>query len=1044
MKKTLKYILVIGALLVAHPHDFFAQNFVHPGGLVTLKDIDRIKYLKDLEGDPVITEAFNKLKANGHALYTNTPNPTTTVNRGSTADNYSVAYHQAAAAFQNALMWRITGDNRHADCAVNILNAWAKTCKGFEGNSNASLASGLYGYEFAQAGELLRGYSGWKAADFKAYQTWMRDIWAPRALYFLYLRHGNTVENGKAIHYWSNWGLCNALCVISVGLLCDDVALYNEGMSHYKTDKAGNYTDVYSNPIVGMGNAEFLGNLVVWLQPDARGPYGFIGQMQESGRDQGHATMAAGLAIDICQTAWNQGEDLYGYMNNRIAAGIEYIALLNSLQPKTPPTDTVRYVQEIRDSVPFLPYQSETWVMTENGIGSMGSTRPCWDRVLGHYEGEMGVKMTYSRKMALKAGIDGGGGDYGPNSGGFDHLGFTTLTNYRPSSWYPVAGHFPVTMGTSITYKGKTYKTSNMSGIAKDSIITLSPSLPDGTAADGTWRWQSGETTRELTFPANKSGLNRVTYTSANGTKSTQAFSFAVSGDCMPDKITPQITMGVTNYTDTVITVLPFQAFSLSISTPYFNVGTAKWNTGATGFSAAISYGVSKDSTFWVDHINMGGYKKRINFHVKVLYITPSISVNGGAPVSTSNVTVLPGQSVELKSETTLGFDGGTFRWSTGHASKSLMVLNVQKAKHIKVYYTLVKNNVTHIDSLDFNISVEQKNYQLANGNYYIQNATDGTYLTNTNANANATDKIKPTFNVINSGDTQSQMWTITKETAANAGGRFKIVSKKDGNYVNENCAFGTNPYYSDWNTYTFHCLDGENLYAIQNGGKSGTQFWVINGNEVTGKGSATQNGYPFRITSVLPQPEDTTRIPGVGVISYIAPAYAISGGTTQRGDTISILQGKNLILKPVKVAGISGGTWVWDDNSTGSTLTLNDVQNSGSVSVTFTCPEGDTVYVFKLTYVIKVTPFTGIDNVSSASAMVYPNPVDDHLILKVSENINSNSTFGLYTIDGRKVRSIICQPGENKIIATDLPSGLYIGVFNEGGDCQTFKVLKK
>lgn len=44
----------------------------------------------------------------------------------------------------------------------------------------------------------------------------------------------------------------------------------------------------------------------------------------------------------------------------------------------------------------------------------------------------------------------------------------------------------------------------------------------------------------------------------------------------------------------------------------------------------------------------------------------------------------------------------------------------------------------------------------------------------------------------------------------------IKIVSKKDGNYVNEKGNFGTNAYYYSWNTYTFHCLEGENLFAIQ------------------------------------------------------------------------------------------------------------------------------------------------------------------------------------------------------------------------------------
>ncbi|HLP04586.1 MAG TPA: alginate lyase family protein [Paludibacter sp.] len=1039
MKKINFFLFLLAALFLVQPQGVNSQGFRHPGGLVSQSDIDRIIYLLNTEKDPTIVAAFDKLKANGHSQYTNTPTPTSSVIRGGTSDNYSVAYHQAAAAFQNAFMWRITSDNRYADCAVRILNAWAVTCKEIEGNSNASLAAGIYGYEFAQAGELLRGYSGWKADDFKVFQNWMRNMWAVRSLYFLDLRHGQTTANNNAIHYWSNWGLCNVMCVMSVGLLCDDVALYNEGLSHYKTDLAGNYTEVYSNPIHGIGYAEFLGNLVVWLQPDSRGPYGFIGQMQESGRDQGHATMALGLAVDICQTAWNQGEDLYGHMNNRLAAGIEYIALHNSLQPKTDPADSLAYMQELRDSVPFLPYEREGWIMTENGAG-MGATRPYWDRVVAHYEGEMGVPMAYSRKMVLRAGIDGGGGDYGPNSGGFDHLGFSTLTNYRPKSLYPAAGHFPVNLDASIRYNGLTVKGNALSGVRKDSMFTLIPTLPEGMAEDGTWKWSTGATTRELTVQADKSTIYRVTYTSPNGTKSRNTFDIAVWGDCSPEKIYYGVTVLDTVYNDTVVNVLPFQKFTLSINTRYNERGTAVWNTGAAGFSLPVTYGIRKDSTFWVDHYNRGGYKTRIVFHVKMKVITPSISVAGAVADPTSNVVVAAGKDVELIPVTTLGFDTGTFRWSTGHTSKNLFVLNIQRGCSFTVRYTLVKNGVTYLDSIRYKISVVNHNFQLPNGDYFIRKAADSTYLTNTNLTS--TTKIAPTFGT--TGDAVSRTWTITKETNSLASGRFKIVSKKDGNYLSENCTFGTNAYYPEWNTYTLHVLDGENLYAIQNGGKAGTLYWTINANTVTGKGSATQNGYPFLIMPVVPQPVNPVQVPGEGVASYIAPSYSITGVPAQRGDTVIVTQGKNLTLAPVKVFGLTGGTWRWGDNSTGSTLSLNNVQTGGNYPVTFTYPEGDSTYVFTFTYVVKVVPATGINNVVSSLATVYPNPVSDHLVVKVSENTASNSTFGLYTIDGLKLKSLECISGENKMNISNVPHGLYIGILNQDGNSQMFKIMKK
>src|SRR5690554_3834823 len=235
----------------------------------------------------------------------------------------------AAAAYQNALRWIISGEQAHADRAVFILNAWAETCTGIHGNTNMSLASGIYGYQFANAAELMRDYDGWDPAAFKKFQEFMMRVFYPTALDFLTRRH-DTWERGFPGHYWANWGLCNALTVMSIGVLCDDVFVYNQGVSYYKYDLVGSFNENRTSPVENDGLNEFLGNLVPVLYEDERGPFGYLGQCQESGRDQGHSTMAVGLAVDIAQTGWNQGDDLFAHMDNRLAAGLEYVAAYNS------------------------------------------------------------------------------------------------------------------------------------------------------------------------------------------------------------------------------------------------------------------------------------------------------------------------------------------------------------------------------------------------------------------------------------------------------------------------------------------------------------------------------------------------------------------------------------------------------------------------------------------------------------------------------------------------------------------------------------------
>ena len=53
------------------------------------------------------------------------------------------------------------------------------------------------------------------------------------------------------------------------------------------------------------------------------------GQIQESGRDQAHCMLGIGCLAEIAEVAWNQGDDLYGALDNRIMKGCEYLSKSN-------------------------------------------------------------------------------------------------------------------------------------------------------------------------------------------------------------------------------------------------------------------------------------------------------------------------------------------------------------------------------------------------------------------------------------------------------------------------------------------------------------------------------------------------------------------------------------------------------------------------------------------------------------------------------------------------------------------------------------------
>jgi len=189
-----------------------SKTFVHPGMLHAQADFDRIKAKVDAGTQPWM-DGWNMLIKNSHAQLSYNPNPVVKLIRGGNsaeepeADNYSRAFNDVAAAYQCAIRWKITGNAAYADKAVQILNAWASTCKLISGDSNKDLAAGIYGYQFANAAEIMRSYAGWSANDFAAFQKWMLDVFYPISSDFIVRHNGTCISQlgfGKSCQHHGN------------------------------------------------------------------------------------------------------------------------------------------------------------------------------------------------------------------------------------------------------------------------------------------------------------------------------------------------------------------------------------------------------------------------------------------------------------------------------------------------------------------------------------------------------------------------------------------------------------------------------------------------------------------------------------------------------------------------------------------------------------------------------------------------------------------------------------------------------------------------
>ena len=389
--------LLCAAMVISQPA--FAQNFTHPGCLSTTNDFARMAAKVQAGAHPWI-DSWNTLTNNSHAQTSYTPSPVPILQRGNGGgaclvnDTYPNAMNDAAAAYQLSLRWQITGNNAYANAATNILNQWATVCTNLCGDPNIALLS-LYGYQFACAAENLRTYTNWSAADFGKFQAWMTNNWYPLANSFISGHFGQC-----ATYQWANWDLCSMDTILAIGVLCDRPDIYNEAINYY-TNGAG---------------AGASGQVMTFSFP------GYLGECQESGRDQGHCTLDPILLSVFCEIAWNQGADMYGYNTNGLLQISEYVSKYNA--------------QPLNNTVPYVCYMNcayYTWnIETINptiSSSSRGNARPGMAMIYNHYVNRRGLSAPWTGLMATQFGPDGGGGNYGGNSGGFDQLGFTMLTH---------------------------------------------------------------------------------------------------------------------------------------------------------------------------------------------------------------------------------------------------------------------------------------------------------------------------------------------------------------------------------------------------------------------------------------------------------------------------------------------------------------------------------------------------------------------------------------------------------------------------------------
>lgn len=753
------------------------RGFRHPGGFHTAADFERIRQ-QIADGNEKVVSAYNVLKNAEYAQSSCATWPVETIVRGGgVGENYINAARGATIAYQNGLRWQIDGSKVHAQHAVDVLMQWARTTKGIGGDSNYALAAGIYGYEFAQAAELVRDYEGWSTEDFATFKRWMINVWYPSCIGFLRWRNGTWENSSKwwqaPGHYWSNWGLCNALAVMSIGVLCDDVFIYNQGLSFFKYDMVGTFKDPRTEtPIKNDGLTEFLGNLVVTTQESdlETGAYGKLGQMQESGRDIGHATMAAGLAVDIAQMGWNQGDDLFSYMDHRLAAGLEYVAAQTQSIENLPWTN-YHYANN-----GYYYSDNRSWVQTGPALGKQ--IRPYWGTVIGHYEGVKGVKMPFSEWAYNEMGIDGGG--TGSTSGGYDHMGYSVLTHTQ--NGIASAEQIPTPLTPVMEYNGltvehnelgglyHTYKNAPTTALTAGTVVTLKPQLPDGETDTGLWEWNSGETAKDITIVADRSGVWRATYTNVHGVKSEQVFTIAVEGDCEPCEVETYITANGERVATDSVSVLYGSEVKLEMN-GRTGWGYYEWENGSTESSLTLGYVTSSRDITGV-FLSQGGRRQAVTFHIDVQPAEQNITV--GKTTTVGKVAfVNEGSEVTLSLTLPEYVNGESVVWQDGSKGSSYTIAEANMSDQYTATLSLYGQTYTYVYTI---YAKSSEKIVLTDGDYYIRDVDSNCFLTNHGDGTGS----YPSFQAFETSTDSAQIWHVTCTST----GRFNVMSTLDSLYL--------------------------------------------------------------------------------------------------------------------------------------------------------------------------------------------------------------------------------------------------------------------
>ena len=446
-------------------------NLVHPGISHKRSDLDRMKLMVEAGIEPWAS-GFEALRRHRRASFNYevnvaTANPNAVIEYSRETDGFFL--NDGEAAYYNALMWYITGDERHAQKSVEIFNTYNTLRRN---TSGIPLRSGRV-WRIIEAAEIIaHTYDGWDPDDILAFKNMLvfpgysttsvptQAISRGDFTFYWHIYQGDRVRNG-------NQGLFCMRTMMAMGIFLDNEVMYERALLYLRGEphRVDDFPYPSGPPINGRTNRNPCN---FFNEFDNRGfgnteDYGFNeviehyifenGQSQESSRDQVHALAGVITINNMAEMAWSQGDDLYGELDNRPLLGMEFMNHYNlsidfqfpdQPTPWEPTTDSGEYIRRTDRSGRFESLRINPEIECDGPLslsrGAENYEQPIYELVLGHYRDRLNLPSDDYKWM--QRGHDVYTDKFGVETTGVitDHPVWGSLTFHRVSPGDPISG----------------------------------------------------------------------------------------------------------------------------------------------------------------------------------------------------------------------------------------------------------------------------------------------------------------------------------------------------------------------------------------------------------------------------------------------------------------------------------------------------------------------------------------------------------------------------------------------------------------------------